>query len=124
MSSSDAAPLASGAGHAMYDVQLENGRPRLGFVGGEGDDPVRQRVLSPVTVAAWAMLQPREEDSMPLRVIGISGGRVWMTTRRGESLGWTPWTDLTTVVGPIAAPHAVACAMVNGQLQICVLELN
>jgi hypothetical protein len=61
---------------------------------------------------------------MPLRVIGISGGRVWMTTRRSESLGWTPWTDLTTVVGPIAAPHAVACAIVNGQLQICVLEQN
>jgi hypothetical protein len=59
---------------------------------------------------------------MPLRVIGISGGRVWLTTRRSESLGWTPWTDLTTVVGPIAAPGAVACAIVNGQLHVCVLE--
>ncbi len=60
---------------------------------------------------------------MPLRLVGIhSDGSVWLTTRRSETLPWNPWTNLTSAIGPIAAPSNVACAVVNGQLHICVVE--
>ena len=59
---------------------------------------------------------------MPLRLVGLnSDGSVWLTRRRSETLPWDPWSNLTSVVGPIAAPSDVACAIVNGQLHICVL---
>jgi hypothetical protein len=57
---------------------------------------------------------------MPLRVIGISGGRVFMTTRHSESRPWDAWTDLTSVVGAITGVERVACAIVDGFLHICV----
>jgi hypothetical protein len=60
---------------------------------------------------------------MPLRLVGINGdGSILLTRRRGEAFPWDPWINLTSAVGPIAAPSDVACAIVNGQLHICVLE--
>lgn len=60
---------------------------------------------------------------MPLRLVGInSDGTVWLTRRRSETQPWDPWANLTSVIGPIGAPTDVACAIVNGQLHICVLE--
>ena len=60
---------------------------------------------------------------MPLRLVGINrDGSVWLTTRRSETLPWDAWSNLTTEVGPITAPSDVACAIVDGQLHICVLE--
>jgi hypothetical protein len=64
---------------------------------------------------------------MPLRLVGLnSDGTVWLTRRQNETLPWDPWSNLTSssVIGPIAAPTDVACAIVNGQLHICVLATN
>jgi hypothetical protein len=60
---------------------------------------------------------------MPLRLVALNrDGSIWLTRRRSETLPWDPWLNLTSVIGPIGAPTNVACAIVNGQLHICVLE--
>ena len=62
---------------------------------------------------------------MPLSLLGISGGRLWRTTRGPNTL-FTPWQDLTAApplgVGTLPVPaDRVACAWVNASLHICVL---
>ena len=68
---------------------------------------------------------------MPLHIVGISGGRVWRTTRISEKGGWTPWNDIFAAgAGPLPVGHTlneIGCALVDDagrRLHICVSSDN